>query len=712
MAKEKKVRAKAPKKQKVEKTKVEKPKVEKPKTGKQKGKGFGLSIRSQLILGFLIPMLLVIGVGTFAYQRASDGMVSNYQESAQTALQMTVKLLDYGFTTVDAASIQLYNDTNVKDYVSETYKDDIVEENKVFKQAGKLVNSTRNSNEFIYDVMIVTADNLEDIATATPKGNKSGYYEKFKAEGQAALDAKDKADSWLSVHPIVDERFRTSADNYILAQYRLVNTKNACVVIDISSAKIKDILKDLNLGEGSIISFVTANDRELAMDSQSGFTFADKDYYLQAKTAEEGFYSDFVDVDGVEYLFMYGRCETNKAAICALTPKSALMQAATEIRNGIIVGVLISSIVVLGVGITIFTGINSKMASIIKRLSKVAEGDLTVDARINDRAEFGKLSGHIMEVVSNTKELIGKVKDTTGQVNDCVGNVTTVGSELAESSSYVQGITGEIAQGVNMQAEDMQNCMYKMDSLSEKIIQTGENVLEMEKLADSTKDMIQKSTVGVNELSGQATETGKIMDSLEAKMEVLNKSMESIRELVDTIDSISEATTLLSLNASIEAARAGEAGRGFAVVADEIKKLADNSKESSEEIANMIDNLQIVFAETKEASNKAGDIVKVQESTVEDIRGLFTQMSGNMEMLLQNIAKSISDMTEMETYRKDTLSSFENISAVAEETSAATEAVGETMNGQSKHVDKLLVATGELEAKMVELMSAIEKFIV
>ncbi len=695
MAKEKKLQTKAVKKQKTEKK-----------------RGFGFSIRTQLMVGFLIPMVLVVAVGAFAYQKASEGMLSNYQESAQTALQMTVKLLDYGFTTVDAASMQIFNDTNVKDYVSETYKNDIVERSNVYKQSQKLVNSTRNSNGFISDVMIVTADNLEDVSTSSPKGKKNGYYNSFKKEGAAALESKDKTESWLSGHPIVDERFHTNTDNYILSQYRLVSTKNACVVIDISSAKIKSILEDLKLGEGSVISFVTANDRELAMDSQNGFTFADKEYYTLAKSAEESFYSDFVMVDGVEYLFMYGRCEVNKSAVCSLTPKSTLMQAATDIRNGIIVGVLLSSIVVLIVGLTIFTGISSKMSSIIKRLSKVSEGDLTVDVRINDKAEFGKLSGNIMEVVSNTKELIGKVKDTSGQVSDCVGNVRAVGDELANSSVYVQGITDEIAEGVNTQAEDMQNCLYKMDSLSEKIIRTGDNVREMEKLADGTKEMIVKSTAGVNELSGQAEETGNIMSSLEEKMEVLNTSMQSIRELVNTIDTIAESTTLLSLNASIEAARAGEAGRGFAVVADEIKKLADSSKQSSEEIANMIDNLQIVFTETKEASNKAGDIVKVQETTVEDIKGLFVQMSSNMEMLLNNINQSISDMNEMDDYRKDTLISFENISAVSEETAASTTTVSETMNNQSEHVDRLLVATTELEEKMTELVIAIERFTV
>ena len=178
----------------------------------------------------------------------------------------------------------------------------------------------------------------------------------------------------------------------------------------------------------------------------------------------------------------------------------------------------------------------------------------------------------------------------------------------------------------------------------------------------------------------------------------------------DDLDDVATSTTLLSRNASIEAARAGEVGRGFAVVADEIKKLADNSKESSEEIARVIDNLQVVFMETKEASGKAGDIVKVQETTVEDIRGLFGQMSGNMEMLLKNINQSISNMDEMDDYRKDTLISFENISAVSQQTAASTASVSDTMNEQSAHVEELLQATEELDVKMKELLSAIEKF--
>ncbi|MGN1158641.1 MAG: methyl-accepting chemotaxis protein [Lachnospiraceae bacterium] len=678
----------------------------------KKGRRFCLSIRSQLILGFLIPVLAVIGVGIFAYGKAEDGMLKNYGESAQTALQMTVKLLDYGFDTVDTDSMQIFNDSNVKNYVSDTYRNDMALKAEALTQAETLIKSKQNSNAFIKDIIIVTADNLNDIATLTGKGDNTGYYDRFMEASRNILDSDDKADRWVGEHAILDERFRTSTDSYICAQYRMVSTKNACVIIDVSTEKIRSILEDLNLGEGSMISFLTWDGRELVLDAGNGFSFADKSYYAAAKAGEESFYSDYVQENGEEYLFMYGRCESNRAAICALIPKSVLMREATAIKNGIVLGVILSCIIVFTVGFGIFMGINSKMQNIMKRLAKVSEGDLTVDVRLNDRAEFGILSGRMMDVVTNTKELIAKVKDTSNQVDEAVGRVKGVGDQLASSNSYVQSITADIAGGVNTQAEDTQNCLSKMDSLSEKIIRAGGSVREMEKLADHTMEMIERSTTEVNCLSGQAQETGRIMDSLTGKMQILNESMENIRVLVSTIDAISEETTLLSLNASIEAARAGGAGKGFAVVAGEIKKLADSSKKSSEQIADVIDHLQVVFEETKEASGKAEDIVKEQELAVEDIRTLFAQMNSNMEVLLKHINGSISDMDEMDAYRKDTLVSFESISAVSEQTAASSESVSDTMEDQSQRVEELLLATGELSGRMKELLSAIEKFVV
>ncbi len=672
----------------------------------------GLSLKVQLTAGFLIPVCMVALVGNFAYNKASKGMLDNYGESARTALQMTAKLLDFGFESVDSDSIQLFNDSNVKNYVSDTYKNDQSAKNDAFTKAQTLITTKQNSNKFIKDIIIVTADSLNDLATTTGKGDKTGFYDSFMAQSREIADNPDKSKTWAGEHPVLDTRFGTSSNNYICSQYRMVSSKNACVVIDVSTQRIEEILNDLTLGDGSIVAFVTADGREIYSGENNGFTFSDKEYYKSGMENETGSYSCDVEYDGKEYLFMYNKCEANQAAVCAMTPKASLMKEALSIKNGIYLWVFLSCVVVLIVGATILFGISRNMGSITRRLAKVSQGDLTVDMRIRDRAEFGRLSGHIMETISNTKKLIMEVRDTSLQVNGCVGNVKQAGTELKASTEYIQGVMKEIEGGVGSQAQDAEQCLQKMDSLSDKILSTVENVKEMEGLADDTRKMIGEGTKGMDTLIVQSTEAGEITGQLSEKIKLLSEKLNSIRILTDTIDEISEETTLLSLNASIEAARAGEAGKGFSVVAEAIKKLADSAKNSSEEIRKVIEAIEGVSGDTIKASGQAGKIVESQSIAVEETRRRFSDMSRNMEKLLQNISLSVQDVEGMNANRSDTLNAIESISAVSEETAAAAACVDETVNTQVHQVEQLSEATKELENKMDELLEAIQMFIV
>ena len=107
-----------------------------------------------------------------------------------------------------------------------------------------------------------------------------------------------------------------------------------------------------------------------------------------------------------------------------------------------------------------------------------------------------------------------------------------------------------------------------MDALSGKILRTGDKILEVEQLADSTKQMVQDGSNSMEQLIEQSHETFDITATVNEKVDKLIEHSIQIEEFVNNINDIADQTTLLSLNASIEAARAGQMGRGFTVVAE------------------------------------------------------------------------------------------------------------------------------------------------
>lgn len=119
----------------------------------------------------------------------------------------------------------------------------------------------------------------------------------------------------------------------------------------------------------------------------------------------------------------------------------------------------------------------------------------------------------------------------------------------------------------------------------------------------------------------------------------VNKSMEAINQILDTITSITEQTQLLSLNASIEAARAGEAGRGFAVVAEEIRKLADKSRSSTDEIKGFVDKIKEVSKTAVDAVEETKLVVQEQETAVKDTETIFNEIIVSIKDLAEKINK-------------------------------------------------------------------------
>lgn len=692
-------------------------KASKEMISKKKG-GFHLSLRAQLVIGFSLPILLVAAIGIYAYNKAEEGMVSNYQRNTLEALRMTADYIDYGFSTVTANALELYNDDNVKGYSRNLYRDDAAQGNIVMKNIVNNITTKRMANDFIQEIHIIPMSGVSSMTSASLQNTRAidGFYKDVLDEKSDVIKSKNR---WAYGHAVIDEIFKLDADKQLISYYMPLDTGMACIIVDLSKDNILRIMQETGFGEGSIVGFVTADGHEVLVElseedgreiSAADFSFLAQDYFTEARDFEESSFGKEVRWNGDIYWFMAAKCETNGSMLCAMVPERIMMTEANELKWAVLGFVLVACIVVGILGVFIVMGISRNMGSIIRRLSKVANGDLTVDMTIKNKAEFGTLAGHIMGVVSNTKDLVAKAVGISRDVSASVASVSGAAGVLNEDTQHIHSAMNEIEQGVNRQVQDAEQCLLKMDELSKIILTTEERVQEMGRLADGTKNMIDAGSGSMQQLIEHAQETVKMTDQVDERIVELTEKSKEIAAFVDTINEISEQTTLLSLNASIEAARAGEAGRGFAVVAEEIKKLAENSMQASEEIRKVVDIINEMTAETRVTSASAKSVVEEQGAIVEQTRQNLLDMNNSMGKLLEDIDGIQKNMQKMGDGRGQTLEAIESISSVVEQTAASASLVNQTVKEQVEQAESLHRITDDLQRKTDELMAAISTF--
>ena len=347
---------------------------------------------------------------------------------------------------------------------------------------------------------------------------------------------------------------------------------------------------------------------------------------------------------------------------------------------------------------------------IMDKLELAAGGDLTVHIDVKSKDEFGRLAASTNGMIDNVKQLIEKTKTVSERVDTSVSTVSDSAKQLLAETQDITASIEAIEQGVVQQAEDSEHCLRQMDALSDKINIVSDNSDKIAKIADVTTGIVASGMASISELKINAGSTVEITHQVIEEIAQLKESSKAIAKIVDAINEIAEQTNLLSLNASIEAARAGEAGRGFAVVAFEIRKLAEQSVNSANEIQKIIGTINDKTNDTVRIAKKAEDVVEVQGESLENAEKVFAQIQSRFEELLSNLNEITGGIDTIAEAKSVTIDSIQSISAVSEETAASSEEVTETANRQLGAVEGLNTAAEDLLTNARHLSEAIDLF--
>lgn len=337
-------------------------------------------------------------------------------------------------------------------------------------------------------------------------------------------------------------------------------------------------------------------------------------------------------------------------------------------------------------------------------LDKMSKGDLTVSLNVKSGDEFEDIALYIDKVRMDIKEVILDIGLSSNKVTEQTENLCAVSEELASSSEVVAGSIDDSARNLSAQSEEMSVISNILDGFGAKVneisLLTEKLNYEVEiinnKAQGSDKDLVifEQSVKDVN------LSFGDVRD----KIKGFSMHLDEISKITNIINNIADKTNLLALNAAIEAASAGEWGRGFSVVAEEIRKLAEQSKVSSQNITSLIEVVLHegdLIAETSEEMNdklnnqveKLDNSIDSLKTVINHIEAVFSKISdihNNIIIINEEKEKIIEDTKIISSVSVDISASVEEIAASTQEISASSQEVASAAEQLTEITQKMV----------------------
>lgn len=368
------------------------------------------------------------------------------------------------------------------------------------------------------------------------------------------------------------------------------------------------------------------------------------------------------------------------------------------------------SVIIGGIGITLIIAyfiinmITKPINEILRDVEEVANGNLAVKINnIKFADEVGKMSIAFNKMLDSLRTLVENISLSSDHVASSSKDLTINVEQSALASSELAKTTTNVVQATNNQNSAIGSAVLIVEQMSAGINQIAQNASAVSESTEVTnlstaagEEAINKSISQMNMIDETTVLTTKVVEKL-------GERSKEIGQIVNTISDISQQTNLLALNAAIEAARAGEQGRGFSVVAEEIRKLAEQSQNATERIADLISEIQNETNDAVKSMRKSKDEVKLGTDVVRlagDNFGKIKQMMDEMASNVREIAAATQEISAssqqiVDSIRhigigsKDIAMQTESISAISEEQSATMESVQSASQSLAKMADEL-----------------------